>query len=128
MSHRGPASPGAAAKTSRFTSHGRRLRLDFFDLDLVGVSGSMATGAGADATDLASAKSFSRDRDISSGRRDKSSIAQEVIEQLNGKYGKRDRTISRSLEKDSGSSKKSSSLSWDTCSGAEVISLVDFRS
>ncbi|KAJ6168595.1 hypothetical protein N7497_001438 [Penicillium chrysogenum] len=39
-------------------------------------------------------ESFSRDRDISSGRRDKSSIAQEVIEQLNGKYGKRDRTAS----------------------------------
>ncbi|KAJ6124786.1 hypothetical protein N7471_012103 [Penicillium samsonianum] len=39
-------------------------------------------------------ESFSRDRDISSGRRDKSSIAHEVIEQLNGKYGKRDRTAS----------------------------------
>ncbi|CRL25186.1 Transcription regulator LuxR, C-terminal [Penicillium camemberti] len=39
-------------------------------------------------------ESFSRDRDISSGRRDKASIAQEVIEQLNGKYGKRDRTAS----------------------------------
>ncbi|KAJ5486423.1 hypothetical protein N7530_000723 [Penicillium desertorum] len=39
-------------------------------------------------------ESFSRDRDISSGCRDKSSIAHEVIEQLNGKYGKRDRTAS----------------------------------
>ncbi|CAG8919830.1 unnamed protein product [Penicillium nalgiovense] len=39
-------------------------------------------------------ESFSRDRDISSDRRDKSSIAQEVIEQLNGKYGNRDRTAS----------------------------------
>ncbi|KAJ5509059.1 hypothetical protein N7527_011202 [Penicillium freii] len=39
-------------------------------------------------------ESFSRDRDISSGRPDKASIAQEVIEQLNGKYGKRDRTAS----------------------------------
>ncbi|KXG54678.1 uncharacterized protein PGRI_078220 [Penicillium griseofulvum] len=37
---------------------------------------------------------YSKDRDISSGRRDKSSIAQEVIEQLNGKYGRRDRTAS----------------------------------
>ncbi|KAJ5977520.1 hypothetical protein N7501_000862 [Penicillium viridicatum] len=39
-------------------------------------------------------ESISRDRDISPGRRDKASIAQEVIEQLNGKYGKRDRTAS----------------------------------
>ncbi|KAJ5170717.1 uncharacterized protein N7500_003500 [Penicillium coprophilum] len=43
---------------------------------------------------------FSRDRDISSGRRDKSSIAQEVIEQLNGKYGKRDRTASPEKDAD----------------------------
>lgn len=39
-------------------------------------------------------ESFSRDREISPGRGDKASIAQEVIEQLNGKYGKRDRTAS----------------------------------
>ncbi|OQE42138.1 hypothetical protein PENCOP_c004G08165, partial [Penicillium coprophilum] len=43
---------------------------------------------------------FSRDRDSSSGRRDKSSIAQEVIEQLNGKYGKRDRTASPEKDAD----------------------------
>lgn len=42
--------------------------------------------------------SFSRDRDISPGYRDKPSIAQEVIEQLNGRYGKRER--SGSPEKD----------------------------
>lgn len=39
-------------------------------------------------------ESFSRDRDISPGTREKSSIAQEVIEQLNGKYGKREQAAS----------------------------------
>ncbi|CAI7640519.1 unnamed protein product [Penicillium glandicola] len=49
---------------------------------------------------FAEPESFSADRDISSGRRDKSSIAQEVIEQLNGKYGKRDRTASPEKDAD----------------------------